>query len=56
MGKINFKMDGTTALGLVGGVLVLAGQVVNGIVSQKKSDAKLNEAVEKAVAEKLHAE
>lgn len=53
MKKPNFKIDGTTALGVLGGVMVLAGQVVKGVVDKKNADAKLAEAVEKAVNEKL---
>lgn len=53
MNKLNFKIDGTTALGILGGAMILAGQVVKSVVDKKTADAKLTETVEKVVTEKL---
>ena len=52
MKKINF--DKTTVMGIVGGLLVVGGQVLKGISDKKTNDAKLVEAVNKVVEEKLN--
>lgn len=48
-----FNVDKTTVLGVVGGLMVLIGQVAKGISDKKAADIKLKETVEKVVTEKL---
>lgn len=50
---MKFKFDATSVLGIVGGVLVLGGQVIKGIVDKKNTEATLKEMVDKVVDEKL---
>ena len=49
----DIKIDKNTVIGLVGGLLVVVGQIAKGISDKKTSDAKLAAAVEKIVNEKL---